>query len=300
MPIDLAGLEILPQENNYWFVRTEGGQYFETFYENRFIAIGWNAITLEDLKNTPIEVKAKIARSYKFDLTERNGKSRVTEIYNKLIRFRDLKKNDIVVIPSEKSATFAFGIVESNRTYETSKDFEGCEFQKRKRVRWVKVVDFSDLDNVFYKIRRPQHAISNINENMEYVDSVMYDVYRKDEFSHFIVRVRMDDNINLRTLTSTLQDMYKLMELANEAFNLNEDVSDSFIQIALQSPGFFNLKQKGIALVIVALSLGSQSCKNVQANLSTTDQRKVTRFVEQNQYAIDSARAKLDTLNVHL
>ena len=300
MPIDLTGLEILPQENNYWFVRTEGGQYFDTFYDNDFIAIGWNAIKLGDLKNTPAEVKVKIAKNYEFDLEDRFGKSRVTEIYNKLIRFRDLKKNDIIVIPSERSAKFAFGIVESSRTYETDENSEGCEFQKRKKVKWVKNVDFTDLDNVFYKIRRPQHAISNINDNMEYVDSVMYDVYRKDEYSHFIVRVKLEDNINLLTLAMTLQDMYKLMQLVNNSFDLKENIDDSFIQIALQSPGFFNLKQKGIALVIVAMSLGSQSCKDLHANMSPTDQRKITRFVDQNKNSLDSTRAKLDSLNVHL
>ena len=300
MPIALPGLEILPQENNYWFVRTDGGKYFEPFYNNGFIAVGWNEITLADLRMTSNDVKRKIAEEYGKDLDDRYDKSWVTEIYNKMIRFRELRKNDIIVIPSYGSWEFAFGIVASDRTYETDVNAEDCEYQKRRKVKWVKRLDFSDLDNVFYKIRRPQHAISNINEYMGYIDSVMYDVYRKDDYSHFIVRVKLEENINLQTLASVLQEMHDMMGLINREFELHEDINDSFIQIALQSPGFFNLKQRGIALILLAIVLESQSCEQSREQMTRQDKVKVTNFTDRNRQQLDTLNQKLDTLKVNL
>ena len=29
---------------NYWFVRTQGGSYFDEFYFGRFVAIGWDDV----------------------------------------------------------------------------------------------------------------------------------------------------------------------------------------------------------------------------------------------------------------
>lgn len=300
MSIQLAGLEVLPQENDYWFMRTEGGKYFETFYQHGFIAIGWNEISLRELSNTPADVKSKIAAEFDLNLDDRYQKSGVTEIYNKMIRFRELRKFDIIVMPSYGSSEMAFGIVASDRTYEVDAGTQDCEYQKRRKVNWVKRVDFSELDNVFYKIRRPQHAISNINDYMEYIDSVMYDVYQKDDYSHFIVRVKLEENINLKTLATVLQDMHDIMGLVNEAFGLHEDIDDSYIQIALQSPGFFNLKQRGVSLILLALVLGSQSCEQTAANLSRQDRTRVQTFKAQNQQQLDTLHQKLDTLNVHL
>src|SRR5438093_61418 len=117
--IEFNGLQILPQGNDYWFVRTDGGKYFDTFLENSFIAIGCNPITLDDLNNkTSLAVKKKIARAENFDLDDRYQATEATKIYNKILHFRDLKKNDVIVMPSEGSASFSFGVVSTEKCYE--------------------------------------------------------------------------------------------------------------------------------------------------------------------------------------
>ena len=53
----------------YWFVRTDYGENFETYYNNEFIAIGWNNITLEDLKdpNSDERIRTKLIKSENLD-----------------------------------------------------------------------------------------------------------------------------------------------------------------------------------------------------------------------------------------
>ena len=48
---DILSLFNVPkiEERNYWLVRTDGGNYFEDFTRNNYIAIGWDYLTLERL-----------------------------------------------------------------------------------------------------------------------------------------------------------------------------------------------------------------------------------------------------------
>lgn len=297
---DLKGLEILPITNDYWFVRTNGGEYFDTFLKHGFIAIGWNQVTFEDMKKTRVEVKKKIARIENLDVANKYESAEVTRIYNKILRFRDMRKEDVIVMPSSGSSRFAFGIASTDKGFEVESNVFDCPYQKRRRVKWIKTLSFSELDNVFYKIRRPQHALSKINEFSGYIDSVMYDVFQKDEFSHFVVRVQLDQSIPLRTLADTLQDIFHLMSEVNRDFGLNEDVDDSSIKITLQSPGYFNLKQRGVALVFVAMLLGATGCNDAKGNLDPQVRQRVDTFAVDHQQELDTLRNKLQHMHVNM
>jgi|GEM_PF-4710568 hypothetical protein len=48
----LKGTLELEPEKEYWFVRTDSGTYYDTFKENNFIALGWNNITVRDIKES--------------------------------------------------------------------------------------------------------------------------------------------------------------------------------------------------------------------------------------------------------
>ena len=112
--------DVIDSNREYWFVRTDGGKHFKTFYENGFIAIGWNEITLEDIKNvTPggNSIKNKLAKVYNKDITQTKHKRDVTSYFNKIMRFHQLRMGDVVMIPSFGSSHLAFGIVDDQETY---------------------------------------------------------------------------------------------------------------------------------------------------------------------------------------
>ena len=44
------GLTVINDDRKYWLVRTKGGRFFDEFYFEGYIAIGWNIITQNQLK----------------------------------------------------------------------------------------------------------------------------------------------------------------------------------------------------------------------------------------------------------
>lgn len=298
----VASIEVLDANSNYWFVRTDGGQYFSSFFQNNFIGIGWNEITLADLKRPEYEVKTKIARVYKLDSKVRADRAKVTDIYNKIVRFTTLRKNDVVVIPSENSEYLSFGVIDDQAPFEVTKTHFDCPYLKRRKIKWINNEPrlFSTVDDAFYKIRKSRHAISIIDEYADFVDSAMYSVYKKEDTSHFVVNVKKQGEINWKELGQTLVDMHTLMAEINTTFKLDEDIANSSIQIALQSPGLFNLCQKGIALILLATALGASSCSEVKNNLSRQDKDTMNTFENTNKAKIDTIKQKLSSMNVRL
>lgn len=298
----LKSIDILSIECDYWFVRTDGGDYFNTFFENKFIGINWNEISFSDLNNPPVETKSKISQIYKLNESSRKGKSKATEIYNKLMRFKNLKKDDVIVIPSENSNHLAFGVIADNKAYEDLEESMNCPYIKRRKVKWMTASPkpFSEVDNIFYKIRKSRHSISNVNEYADYIDSEMYNIYKKSDKSHFVINVNQQGAINWHELASVLLEMHELMSEVNKVFELNENVKDGSIQITLQSPGLFNLGQKGISLILLATALGASSCGKVKGNLSEEHKTKLEKFEKDNSQRLDTLQQRLDTLVVHL
>lgn len=298
----IKSVENLNPDCNYWFVRTDGGAYFNTFLDNNFIAIGWNNITVQDLKLKDSQIREKIFRVERLDKKIRSDKARASDIINKLQRFKKMKKGDVIVIPSENSRLYSFGTIEDDFIYESRLGENNCQYVKRRKVRWSErsPIPFESLNEVFYAVRRSRHAISDINEYADHVDSVMYNIYKKDEYSHFVINVKTTESINWLNLGQTLLELHALLTLINERLGLNENVFDGQIQIRLESPGSFNLKQKGIALILLATVLGSNGCIEGRKKLAPPDQEKLKSVEREMKVTIDTISNSLRKLNVSL
>lgn len=300
----LNSIDIINEKSDYWFVRTDGGLYFDTFFSNGFIGIGWDDILLRDLHKPIEEVKAKIANAYVDieDLDERYGKMKATDIYNKVLRFKNLRRNDVIIIPSENSDFLSFGLIADDAIYEDANESHGCPYIKRRKVNWINEAPkpFDTLDNAFYKIRKSRHSISNVNDYADYIDSEMYNVYKKEDKSHFVINVNKEGEINWLELANTLLEMHQMMAEINEVFGLNESVIDGSIQIAIQSPGLFNLGQKGIALILLATALGASSCSQVKGNMNEADKVKLEQLQQNKGPQLDSIKNKLQSMDVRL
>jgi len=136
----LENVKNIESHRGYWFVRTDSGKNFETFVKNSFIGIGWNGITLEDLRDASLkaaEVKRKIAKRYNIDIDKSSGKGKTTAIYTKLLRFKEFKKGDLIIIPSSNSKLYAFGIIQDNSIYNDIDQTHNCSYYKRRKVEWL-------------------------------------------------------------------------------------------------------------------------------------------------------------------
>jgi len=235
--------ENISKDKDYWFVRTDGGEYYETFVLNEFIGIGWNYITVDDLKNkSATEVKAKIAHKEGLDIKISKEKSKTTAIYNKLIKFEQLKKGDVIVIPSRKSSRLSFGEVSDDNTFVKNDTEEGCVFRKRKQIKWLETKNMTNLDPMFHRIKTSRQSIINIKKYESYINNVTHSLFLKNEKAHYIVDIQTKDEINIDELVDFISSIRQLSEKVNQHFNLGEDVSTSTIKLNLQSPGKIEFK----------------------------------------------------------
>jgi restriction system protein len=295
----------IDSKRDYWFVRTDSGIYFETYVENGFIAIGWNEITVQDLEiKTPIEVKAKIAKAKNIDTTLARGKSQASSIYNKLKRFQGLKEGDLVIIPSSNSSRFAFGIIQDNNIYSDSEGKLHCDHVKRRKISWIEVENVNDLDPIFYKIKNTRHAISSINSYDKYIDSVTEVIYKKDDYSFYVLDINTQQDINIKPLVSLVDNLQILLESINKEFSLNEDTDESSIKLNLQSPGKIIIKlKKGTSLILVAVVLAlSNGCapKDLPIKISPQELTKLQNIMKVDSIAINSTNRDMKVLEVDL
>lgn len=231
----------IKEDRRYWFVRTDSGQNFDSYLNGKYIGIGWNNIGLSDITNRTESggnLKMKIAKDQKIDISLSKGKSTVTGIANKLIRFTEgLKKGDLIISPSYGSSRIAFGEILDSKVYIESDSKDECSYYKRKRVKWQEVKNLKELDPIFYQIIQSRHAISNIDKYASYLDKNVKTLYKKGDSSHFIINVNTRKDIPVFTLFNTWTDLIKLAEDFAQEENIKYDRDSITAKINVQSPG---------------------------------------------------------------
>jgi restriction system protein len=235
----------IPEDQRYWFVRTNSGEFYDNFVNEGFIGIGWNQIEIKHLtENRPL---SDIVRDkYK-------NENRPNYVANQIKTFcNDMKKGDIVLIPSSRSTYIHFGIVRDDEPYEEDIpievenieehpellfEYEGvCPYRKRRKVDWIKVIRRDDLDPQLYKLIYSQHTISNADSYAEYIDKSLFDFYVKGDKCHFILHVRKKEHIKAHHLIPFMSD---LLSIADAGKLSSDDEID--IKVSVQSPGTIEL-----------------------------------------------------------
>jgi restriction system protein len=147
----------IKETQKYWLVRTQSGEFYDEFYHDNFIGIGWDLLTLEDFSNDEEQILDKIKTAF----PEEKQPGRILSQIKRFIF--DIKPGDIVLIPSHSSFYISFGRVESDLYLDEVGDNdifeERCLFQKRKKVTWLKTVRRDGLDPYLYKLLNSHHTI---------------------------------------------------------------------------------------------------------------------------------------------
>lgn len=297
-------LTIKEPDRNYWFVRTDGGIYFDEFVNKGYIGINWNEITIHDLRNlNPEQIKDKISRIKRLDPLVSKEKSKITQIYNKILRFDSFQAGDYVVIPSDGSTRLAFGIITDQQIYSDIENVEICDFHKRRKVAWLTMKHLEELDTKFYEVKSNRHAVSSIKEYQDYIDRVVSTFYFKEDYGHLVFDVQQDEDINLINLVSLIQGMQTLMQDINAEFGLHENLEDNIIKLNLQSKGTFTLKAPvGRSLAILGLLLTLNSCGKVDAGKAAdvnVEVEQLDEFAKEKNRQLIEIESNLDTLEVN-
>jgi hypothetical protein len=268
----LKGTPELSPDKKYWYVRSDSGLNYETFTNNNFIAIAWNYVTVEDIKNslgndsslrTKLNNKFKNSEKYK-DKKESVVKGAVTSTIGKLQDFYSMKRGDIVIVPNRKTTRLSFGVIEDDGIIVNNEGLHDCSYFKRRHVHWVEHRPFHELDRAFGVFKRNMHAITNLRSDLhEPIDRVMNTVYYKGGYGHYVVRINKREDIKASDLFKLGGHLLYLMEIINEREGFNEQVDDTIVKINVQSKGDFLLKSiNGNTIIALAFALSVISCSN--------------------------------------
>lgn len=273
----------------YWLIRTYSGNYYEEFKSHGFIGIGWNEIRYSDFQKLPPEEKAiglskEEAKTFKlsrkllieelaakvvfsdekeFASEKTKQMTAIRAVHQTETFIRNIKKGDIVLIPSENSEFYSFGeVVDSSiflaDRYEMQET--NCDLIKRKRVEWIMTdVPRYRLDPNFLRFVRVQTTISDITDYGYFVEKTISNDFIMDGQSHFVLRVTEDIELQASHYRALLHVMDLTAEEINEEVGIN--VNDAEIKARVQSPGEFVLLSQylpyaGYAAVVILMLVG--------------------------------------------
>lgn len=259
----LDRVEHIPGDRNYWLVRTMGGLYYDDFIARGFVAIGYDNVPLTDISAAPNWGKKAIKMLGKSVAAKYKEEKKPGQIASQLIQFvHNIRKGDIVIIPSPYSWLLQLGEVESglevvDETPDPS-NMNKCAFVKRRRVRWLKGVRRESLDPHLYKLLYSHHTITWATGYADYIDKTLTNFYIKNDVAHIILDVRKQKEIRARELFMFGLGLLDNVDEYCRFAGLHIDTSSVNIKSNLNSPGKLELsgKQKFVVLVIGLMIFG--------------------------------------------
>ncbi len=261
---DLLEVKQIPSDRNYWLIRTESGKFFEDFIENNYVAIGWDEFSSKDYFLTEKEqnIKDKISMTYP-------NEKRPGYIYNQIKRFIfDIKKGDMILIPSENSVQIAFGIVTDDFFVRLeSKNINNvknpkCIFKKCISVQWESILFKEKFDPYLKMLLFTHTTISNVNDYKEQINRILYSKYMLDNIVHVTFNVTTTEDIGALKLLQFLNLIsHDSINLFNDLTGENLDINSVNLKLSVQSPGpieFIGYATGGIlvACAVCALLFG--------------------------------------------
>lgn len=265
-------IPVIDEERNYWFIRTEGGEYFDSFYFDSFIGIEWNEISnLDEIKNNDIDyLKGRVYAEYP-------NEKKPGYIAKQIKKFVcDIHKGDIVLIPNKNSEKIAFGEIIDEDAYTYEENNEGMFFllddednveilKKRRNVRWFKVLNRDQLDPYLYKIIYSHSAIVDASPYEKFIDRTLHKIYIKGDKASVSMNVTTKEGISAIDISSYVYNTVSLIDLYNSFDNtISYNKNSIEAKINVQSPGIVEFVGPiagiaCIALVTVAILGGETS-----------------------------------------
>lgn len=246
----IDNLETVPDTREYWLVRTQSGKLYDNFIEHGFVAIDHERLTLKmlyDLKKShPNEKEFKDKIKSQLEFLYKGEDINPALAASQIIKFvYHLKKNDIVIIPSEGSNRISFGIIKDTAIPEMSQqDLKrtGCEYKKRKTIEWIKTTKKNQLDPYLYKMLVSHQAITNANNYSQEIERNLSNFFIKNSEGNLVLSVQKSSDIGAFSLFQT--GYYLLNQLSSFAKenNIQIDLDSIDIKTYLNSPGKIHLK----------------------------------------------------------
>ncbi|ETS91723.1 hypothetical protein [Veillonella sp. AS16] len=254
-------------ERHYWFVRTNGGEYYDDYFHEGYIAVGFNSIidksVIEKAETDDVYKRALYEKIKLESETDEEIKIKPGLIINQLKRFIvEMNPGDIVLIPSENSKFISFGEITSDVEIINPDDVQedGCPFIKRRKVKWVKTLKKESLDPYLYKAIMSHHVITDVSDSATFINRSMSTMYVENGRAHITLRVESKESVkiaDINTLLTCFEDIATKAEFPTEIL---DPIAKADLKINVQSPGpveyiTFGAGLLGFGAILVAISL---------------------------------------------
>lgn len=268
------GIPEISNNRKYWLIRTNKGDYYDEFINMNYVAIGWNKLDKELLIDTP-EVPLNID-SLKVHIKNFYPDQKVPGLVARHIYtfVNDMKKGDIVIIPSVNSKIISFGeILEDNIYYEKSDEdiedkledlsaeqyvsientecekedsfdcidsFESdkyCNYIKRRSIKWLKAEKRVHLDPKLFGALNSHIAICNITSYAPYIDRTLDFFFIKNNELHLLLNVTKKSGLSFNEYREFFNSINSILNNYSEQTNSNIDTNNLEIKTRIESPG---------------------------------------------------------------
>lgn len=244
---NLAILSIpeVSKEKQIWFIRTNGGLYYNDFTTNKYVALGWNAVSKDLLLNSNISNDAKKEKISKLYPDEK----RPGLIFSQLYNFHCVMNNgDLVLIPSEGTKFIRVGILgetveDISHINNSNEEYVICSYIHKRKVKWISEIDVS-RDIYLSKIIKVQQTISNITEYSDYVYRNIYSCYIEDDFIHLSLQKTSSEDLDMKSNVELQSSILKIVDIFNDLYGKNEEYAEYkeiTLKTAVGSPGFIEI-----------------------------------------------------------
>lgn len=262
------GVDIFSENRRYWFIRTQGGLYYDNFVNECYVGIEWDEVSDLNLIKNCDEEKLRLQVANYYPKVEKPGYP-----VKQILRFaNEIKKGDIVLIPNEKSQWLHIGQFLEDEMYIFEEDYdfedvleahyEGHEkkqiLKKRRKVQWITSFKRSDWDPYLHRIIFAYGPVSCADDYSMYIDRMLSQFYIKGNEAYFTYKVNKKKNIPYNKMLKFLNNNDEIMQYINKySPNLQVNSEQIVLKISVQSKGPVQLKGAVRDVLIIGLIIGA-------------------------------------------
>lgn len=193
-----ARIPVINPTRQYWFIRTNGGDFYTDFWETNSVGIGYNLITLAAFKKAIAQKRDPQGELYIAVLAkyETDQPGRIAGLLSRFLI--DMKPGDIVIMPSGGSQKLAFGEVTDGLAFEIDTDVTDDDviYRKRRSVKWLVERTWQELDSNLYGAFVAPQAFTNVTRYDDLLDREIHSIYTKAGETHFRLDIKTSGGID--------------------------------------------------------------------------------------------------------
>lgn len=251
----IAHVTHVETSRSYWYVRTNSGDYYDQFKKSNIIAIGWNYLLIKNIE------QMKANPSFREELAKRvtdieGANTKPGYVINQVVDFTEnMRKGDIVIIPSESSDLFSMGEILESQPYQAVTNAESSlPYEKRRKIKWLQIdIPYRKLDPYLFKLKWLQKTITHLDavETAQAIDRSIGTLFIKDGRAHYVIRVIQENGIQTFDLCSAMVDLFEITSNVSKSLTVDFDKQQIEGKISVQSPGHIELITYSIAGLLV-------------------------------------------------